>query len=131
MVQDYTISDLSREFEVTTRALRFYEDRGLLSPRREGLNRVYSARDRVHLKMILRGKRLGFSLRETGELLDLYDAPNGELSQLKRFLSKVEEHRRDLRRQRDDIDQVLAEMDALERQCARLLNERGERQGAA
>ena len=131
MGQDYTIGDLSREFQVTTRALRFYEDQGLLQPHREGLNRIYSARDRVHLKMILRGKRLGFSLRETGELLDLYDAPNGELSQLKRFLSKIEEHRRDLRRQRDDVDQVLAEMDALEQQCRRLLEERDARQGAA
>jgi len=131
MGQDYTIGDLSREFQVTTRALRFYEDQGLLKPRREGLNRIYSARDRVHLKMILRGKRLGFSLRETGELLDLYDAPNGELSQLRRFLSKVEEHRRDLRRQRDDVDQVLDEMDALEQQCRKLLEERSARKGAA
>ena len=94
--REYTIGDLAREFNVTTRAIRFYEDEGLLSPRREGQSRVYSARDRVHLKMILRGKRLGFSLRETREILSLYDAPNGEISQLRYFLEKIREHRRDL-----------------------------------
>ncbi|NIM27001.1 MAG: MerR family transcriptional regulator, partial [Gammaproteobacteria bacterium] len=73
----------------TTRTIRHYEDLGLLAPKREGQNRIYTPRDRVHLKLILRGRRLGFSLKEIGELLELYDAPNGEASQLKRFVVKM------------------------------------------
>lgn len=117
----YTISDLAREFGVTTRTIRFYEDRGLLAPAREGQNRVYRARDRVRLKLILRGKRLGFSLREVKELLDLYDAPEGEAGQLRTFIEKIRERRGELQRQREDIDHVLDELDVLEQRCSGLL----------
>lgn len=121
MSQTYSISDLSREFQVTTRTIRHYEDLGLLSPAREGQNRIYSARDRVHLKLILRGRRLGFSLKEIDDLLELYDAPNGEVSQLRRFIGKMRERRDSLLKQREDIDRVLEELDGLERRCGEIL----------
>lgn len=127
MPQTYRIGDLSREFDVTTRTIRFYEDEGMLSPARNGRNRVYAARDRVRLKLILRGKRLGFSLSEVRELLDLYDAPEGEAGQLQTFIGKIAEHRALLVEQRREIDTVLAEMSALERQCRHMLEHHGRR----
>ncbi len=126
MSETFSIGDLSREFEVTTRTIRHYEDLGLLTPSRYGQNRIYSARDRVHLKLILRGRRLGFSLKEIGELLELYDAPNGEASQLKRFIGKMHQRREALLAQREDIDRVLEELDDLEKRCAEILNTREE-----
>ena len=87
MDDSYSIGDLSREFGVTTRTIRFYEDQGLLSPNRNGQNRIYQARDRVRLKLILRGKRLGFSLKEINKLIELYDAPDGEADQLRSFIT--------------------------------------------
>src|SRR5262245_5505604 len=89
----YTISELAREFGVTTRTIRHYEDEGLLSPQREGMNRQFSNRDRVRLKLALRGKRLGFSLAEIRELFDLYDLAHDEKRQLQEFLSKLERRR--------------------------------------
>lgn len=124
MGEAYSIGELSREFDVTPRAMRFYEDEGLLSPTRNGRNRVYSARDRVHLRLILRGKRLGFSLSEIREMLSMYDAPNGEASQLRYFIEKIKGRRTVLLEQREDIDIVLGEMDALETQCNNILAER-------
>ena len=122
----YSIGDLSREFGVTTRAIRFYEDQGLLSPTRNGQNRIYRPRDRVRLKLILRGKRLGFPLKEIRELIELYDAPEGEAGQLRTFIEKIRARRRDLLAQREDIEHVLGELDSLERRCAELLEaERG------
>ena len=126
MNETFSISDLSREFEVTTRTIRHYEDLGLLAPSRTGQNRIYSARDRVHLKLILRGRRLGFSLKEIGELLQLYDAPNGEVSQLTLFIGKMRERRETLLEQREDIDRVLEELDDLEKRCAEMLEARDE-----
>jgi len=117
----WTIGDLAREFGVTTRAIRFYEAEGLLAPWRERGNRVYGARDRVRLKLVLRGKRLGFSLGEIRDLLALYDAPQGERAQLRHFIERMRERRQDLLRQRADIDQVLGELDALEARCEALL----------
>jgi DNA-binding transcriptional MerR regulator len=121
----YSIGALAREFEVTPRTIRFYEDRGLLAPQRTGQARVYSARDRTRLKLILRGKRLGFSLREIGDILDLYDAPDGEASQLRHFIHKIRERREALLRQRDDLMAVLHELDAIEAQCTRLVGQSG------
>ncbi|ROR32429.1 MerR family transcriptional regulator [Inmirania thermothiophila] len=122
----YTITELAREFDVTTRAIRFYEDQGLLKPERRGRNRVYSKRDRVRLKLILRGKRLGFTLQETRELFDLYDsAPSGELAQMRYFLRKIRERRAILLQQRQDIEVVLSELDAIEKQCRQRLAEMG------
>ena len=121
MQERYSIGELSREFQITTRAIRFYEDAGLLAPTRNGKHRVYKPRDRTRLKLILRGKRLGFALSEVSELLDLYDGPEGESAQLERFIAKITEHRSVLLSQRREIDTVLAEMDALAQQCQTLL----------
>ncbi len=117
----YTIGELAQEFEVTTRAIRFYEDQGLLSPARNGQARVYSVRDRVRLKLVLRGKRLGFSLGEIGGMLDLYDADPSEVGQLQYFISKLDERRAQLNQQQQDIQVTLKELDDIEAQCKALL----------
>jgi DNA-binding transcriptional MerR regulator len=117
----YTIGELAQEFDVTTRAIRFYEDQGLLSPTRNGQARIYSARDRVRLKLVLRGKRLGFSLGEVGEMLDLYDADPSEIGQLQYFVSKLDERRAQLNQQQQDIQVTLKELDDIEAQCKALL----------
>jgi DNA-binding transcriptional MerR regulator len=113
----FTITDLAREFDVTTRTIRFYEDEGLLSPERHGQARVYAPRDRVRLRLILRGKRLGFSLSEIKEIFDLYDSAPGEAGQLRHFLAKIAERRRQLGQQREDIEVTLAELDTVEARC--------------
>ena len=123
MATVFTIAELSKEFGVTHRAIRFYEDQGLLSPEREGQSRRYQSRDRVRLKLIARGKRLGFSLREIAEMIDLYDAPEGEVGQLEHFIQKMRERRSELLRQRTDIDHVLTELDQLEERCKTILND--------
>jgi DNA-binding transcriptional MerR regulator len=99
----WTISELAREFKVTARALRFYEDKGLLSPKRDGMNRVYSARDRGRLQLILRGKRVGFPLAEIKEILDLYDINDGERQQMRLAARKFRARLAILQAQRDDI----------------------------
>ena len=121
MSDSFSIGDLSREFGVTTRTIRFYEDRGLLSPTRNGQNRIYQARDRVRLKLILRGKRLGFSLKEINKLIALYDAPEGEAGQLRSFIEKIRARRSELLVQKEDIEHVMDELDSLEQRCADLL----------
>jgi len=126
----YTITELSREFDITPRAIRFYEDQGLLAPKREGSNglrRVYSPRDRTRLKLTLRGKRLGFTLSEIRTLLDLYDSPTGTVSQLHAFLDTIAAHRKVLERQREDLDATLAELDQYERQGRALLSSSAEK----
>ena len=115
--EQFSISELSREFDVTTRAIRFYEDEGLLEPHRQGRQRVYSSRDRVRLKLILRGKRLGFSLSEIGDIIDMYDSEPGEVGQLQYFIEKISVRRKTLKQQRDDIDVTLKELDSIEKQC--------------
>ncbi|WNW12178.1 MerR family DNA-binding transcriptional regulator [Pseudomonas sp. DTU_2021_1001937_2_SI_NGA_ILE_001] len=119
----YGISDLASEFAVTTRTIRFYEEQGLLKPRRKGQERVYSARDRVTLKLILRGKRIGFSLVECKELIDMYDPRSGNRKQLKRFLEKIEERRQQLDRQLADIQQMQLELQAAEQRCRTALQD--------
>ena len=121
----YTISDLAREFALTTRTIRFYEDEGLLAPRRSGRSRIYGERERVRIKLILRGKRLGLALSEIRELLDLYEATRSERPQLVKFLQVLAERRAMLRQQQEDIAVVLSEIESLERQCRKRL-----RQGA-
>jgi DNA-binding transcriptional MerR regulator len=103
----YTIRQLCHEFGATPRALRFYEDKGLLFPRRDGLNRLYSGRDRARLSLILRGKRVGFSLIEIGELLDLYDRDESHAAQMVTSLSKFRDQIATLRQQREDIDSAI------------------------
>lgn len=121
----YTISDLAREFALTTRAIRFYEDEGLIAPRRSGRSRIYGERERVRIKLILRGKRLGLSLSEIRELLDLYATAQSERPQLAKFLQVLSERRARLKQQQEDIAIVLAEIDALERQCRKRLRQVG------
>lgn len=119
----YTITELAREFDVTTRAIRFYEDQGLLAPHREGQRRIYSHRDRVRLKLTLRGKRLGFTLSNIRELFDIYDSAKGEEAQIEQYLGLLAQRRAQLVQQREDIEAVLGEIDAFEVQCRRLLQE--------
>ena len=116
-----TISELAKEFALTTRAIRFYEDCGLVSPRRVGSARVYGERERVRIKLILRGKRLGLSLAEIGELLDLYEVARNERAQLSKFLAILGERHGRLLQQKEDIDATLAEIEGLERECRRRL----------
>lgn len=113
----FSIADLAREFDVTTRTIRFYEDEGLIAPARRGQTRIFSARDRVRLKLILRGKRLGFSLDEIREIIDLYDAAPGEEGQLRHFLAKIAERRAALEQQRADIAETLGELAEVEERC--------------
>ena len=108
----WSIRQLCREFAVTPRALRFYEDKGLLSPARRGATRVYSGRDRARLQLILRGKRVGFSLAEIAELLALYDRQDGGAVQMAASLVKFRERVEQLRRQRDDVVKAIAELEA-------------------
>lgn len=121
----YTITELAREFDITPRAIRFYEDQGLLSPKREGAGgrtRVYSGRERTRLKLTLRGKRLGLSLLEIKALVDMYESPKDTTAQLKRFLTVLAQHRETLERQREDLEVTLAEITAHEDECRRLLS---------
>ncbi|GLT24119.1 MerR family transcriptional regulator [Zoogloea oryzae] len=127
----YTIGDLAREFGITPRAIRFYEDEGLLAPVRAGRNRIYNKRHRTRLGLILRGKRLGLSLAEIGELLGMYDGLRDSAPQLRRLLVVLAERRRALEQQREDIAAVLGEIDILERQCAEQLAENPEGAAAA
>lgn len=117
----YTISELAREFDITSRAIRFYEDEGLLNPTRAGRSRVYSRADRTRLKLTLRGKRLGLSLAEIRELIDMYDGVRDSAPQLERFLSVLSVRRAALEQQRIDIEAVLREIEMLEQQCEALL----------
>jgi DNA-binding transcriptional MerR regulator len=120
----YTIAELAREFDITPRAIRFYEDQGLINPRREGVNgriRVYSARERTRLKLTLRGKRLGLSLSEIKSLVDMYESSSDSAAQMKRFLIVLARHREALEQQREDIDVMLAEIALHEQDCKRVL----------
>ena len=123
MTTNYSISDLAKEFDITTRTIRHYENEGLLNPRREGMSRLFSSRDRVRLKLALRGKRLGFSLAEIRELFDLYDAARDEKEQLHEFLAKLERRRKMLEQQREDIEAMMNEITFFESQCRKLLVE--------
>jgi DNA-binding transcriptional MerR regulator len=117
----YSIADLAREFNITPRAIRHYEDQGLLSPMREGMQRIYAKRDRTRLKLALRGKRLGLSLAEIREIIDMYDTAADESPQLLKFLSALTRRKAALEQQREDIEAVLAEINRFERQCQQLL----------
>ncbi len=125
MAQTFSITELAEEFAVTTRTIRYYEDEGLLTPTRQGQRRIYAARDRVRLKLIMRGKRLGFSLAEIKEMVNIYDADPSEVAQLKLFLTKISERRAVLVQQREDIDSILGELDRLEETSRGLLDQKG------
>src|SRR5689334_1783890 len=119
----YTISELAKEFDLTTRAIRFYEDCGLLSPQRSGRKRIYTSRDRTRLKLTLRGKRLGLTLAEVKELVDMYESPRDTGPQLKKFLVVLATHREQLEQQLADLQATLAEVREQEREARRLLAE--------
>ena len=117
----WTISELAREFDVTPRTIRFYEDQGIVSPAREGRNRILGPRDRTRLKLALRGKRLGLQLSEILTLIDMYDGPGDTEVQLRQYLAVLAQHRATLEQQRRDIEDTLQEIAVQERQCHDLL----------
>jgi DNA-binding transcriptional MerR regulator len=119
----FTITELAQEFDITPRAIRFYEDVGLLTPARAGRNRVYTHRDRTRLKLTLRGKRLGLSLQEVKQLVDMYESPADTTQQLQAFLEVLQAHRQQLEQQRDDLEVTLTEIGQHEERCRRLLAE--------
>ncbi len=117
----FTITELAQEFDITPRAIRFYEDVGLLEPTRPGRNRVYTQRDRTRLKLTLRGKRLGLSLQEIKQLVDMYDSGTDERPQLEAFLGVLANHRQQLEQQLEDIQVTLGEMGEHGARCGHLL----------
>ncbi|MFG6412921.1 MerR family DNA-binding transcriptional regulator [Roseateles sp. DC23W] len=121
--QTFTITQLAAEFDITPRAIRFYEEAGLLQPGRHGRNRVYGPRDRTRLKLTLRGKRLGLALQEIKQLVDMYDSQASAAPQLRAFLATLARHREQLEQQRDDIEITLAEIQQHEKRCRALLAE--------
>ena len=121
----YSIAELAREYAITARTIRFYEDEGLIKPRRQGLTRLYSAGDRARLGWILRGKRLGFSLAEIKELLDLYQVDRTGLQQMRELLRRSRLHIEDLQRRRRDLDAHIQEFKEVETQVAAELKKRG------
>jgi DNA-binding transcriptional MerR regulator len=125
----WTISELAHEFSITPRTLRFYEDQGIVSPGRDGRNRVYGPRDRTRLKLALRGKRLGLQLSEIVSLIDMYDGPGDSTAQLRHYMEVLEKHRNILEQQRKDLDETLAEIRRQQQDCEALLLQRQKRQG--
>lgn len=115
--EQFSIRDLANEFDITTRTIRFYEDKGLISPIREGQRRIYDKGDRARLKLIMRGKRLGFSLDEIIQLVSLYETPEDTLPQLEKYLATLQEHKELLLKQRADIDKTLTELESAEAEC--------------
>lgn len=122
--ETWTISELASEFSITPRTIRFYEDQGIVSPRRDGLTRIYHSRDRTRLKLALRGKRLGLPLAEILSLIDMYDGPGDTTAQLLHYMDVLSEHRRVLEQQRQDLEQTLSEIDAQHAHCETLLAKR-------
>jgi DNA-binding transcriptional MerR regulator len=131
MEQTFSISDLAREFDITPRTIRHYEAEGLIAPDRDGQRRIYSGRDRVRLALVLRGKRLGFSLAEAKEIIDLYAAPQGEAVQLRTMLEKLDEKREMLEDKRLDLDAAISNMDKYAARCRERLVELETRREAA
>ncbi len=123
MAETYGIAQLAREFGVTARTIRHYEDEGLIAPLRDGQRRVYRPRDRTRLRLILRGRRLGFALAEVREIVDLYDAAPGEAGQLERLLAKIAGRRAELEAKRADIEATLADLEIVARNCHKRLRE--------
>jgi len=129
MSTDYTIGDLAREFAITTRTIRHYEEQGLLHPQRKGAARIFSSRDRGRLKLALRAKRVGFPLNEIRELFELFDMGRSKVEQLPQFLDRLERRRAILERQREDVTVMLDEIAFFSAQCRRsLAGERSETQ---
>ncbi len=121
----YSITELTREFGISTRTLRFYEDEGLIHPERRGRTRLYRNADRVLIQEILRGRRIGFTVSEIREIVQVYKEPPGEVGQLKLLMKKVEEKRAELRMKRKDIEDTLVELDNVEEACLTRMAEIG------
>ena len=117
----FSITDLAREMDITTRTIRFYEDKGLLRPTRRGTQRIYSKVDRTRLKLVLRGKRLGWQLDDIREMIEMYDTPGGERKQLEVMLERIAQSRMTLLQQREDIELALREFDEIEKRCQQQL----------
>jgi len=124
MPDTYRISDLAKEFDVTTRTIRHYEEEGLLSPQRRGQTRIFSKSDRTRLKLILRGRRLGLSLDEAGQIVNMYTPGSDNIEQLQALINKIEEHRDKLYQQRRDIEMMLKDLSEVERICLRAIKEK-------
>jgi DNA-binding transcriptional MerR regulator len=121
----YSITELTREFDISTRTLRFYEDEGLIHPERRGRTRLYRQADRHLIAQILRGRRIGFTIAEIREIIQVYKEPPGEIGQLKLLMRKVDDKRDDLRQKRRDIDETITELDSIEESCLNRLAEIG------
>jgi len=121
METTYTIRDLASEFGVTTRTIRFYEEKGLLEPLREGQRRLYGTADRTKLRLILRGRRLGLSLDESAEIILMYGSPGNNRKQLEALLNKIKNRRQELKERRRELNAMLREMDQAEKKCATVL----------
>ncbi|MGK0500084.1 MAG: DNA-binding transcriptional MerR regulator [Oceanicoccus sp.] len=117
----FNISELAQEFDITTRTIRFYEEKGLLSPNRNGSNRVYSAGDRVKLKLILRGKRLGFTLQESRDIIAMYDPGHGNTDQLQTLIGTIRDKRKQLEQQLHDIEAMMLDLRDSEEKCLQAL----------
>jgi DNA-binding transcriptional MerR regulator len=122
----YSISQLSKEFEITTRTIRHYEDLGLLAPARRGQTRVYKAADRIRLKLILRGKRLGLSLDDSREIIDMYEPGKTNIDQLRKLIDAIQLQRRKLNQQLDDISKLLQDLNKAETECLEALKSNGQ-----
>ena len=123
---DYSISQLSKEFEITTRTIRHYEDLGLLAPARRGQTRVYSPADRIRLKLILRGKRLGLSLDDSREIIDMYEPGKTNVDQLRKLIDAIQLQRHKLNQQLDDISKLLQDLNKAETDCVEALKSNGQ-----
>jgi DNA-binding transcriptional MerR regulator len=121
-IATYSISDLAGEFDVTTRTIRFYEEKGLLKPRREGTRRIYGPADRTRLRLILRGKRLGLSLDESAEIIGLYGSPGNNRRQLELLIEKIGQRREVLQSQQRDLEAMLRELADAESKCREALD---------
>ena len=119
----YSIRDLASEFDVTTRTIRYYEEKGLLSPDREGAQRIYSPADRTKLKLILRGKRLGLSLDESADIVMMYGSPEKNRRQLEKLIERIRVKRKELMRQKDDLESLLDDLQTVEEKCRVELDE--------
>ncbi len=117
MKKTYSISDLANEFGITTRTIRFYEEKGYLKPKRNGTRRIYSSPDRTSLRLILRGKRLGLSLEETAEMIGMYGSPRGNRKQLETFILRINEKRTELERKQSDLQVMINDLQSVEDKC--------------
>ena len=127
VTKTYSIRDLASEFGITTRTIRFYEEKGYLNPKREGTRRVYSAPDRTSLRLILRGKRLGLTLDETAELIKMYGSPGGNRNQLEKFIVRISEKRAELEHKQKDLKVMMNDLQSVEDKCYVALAQYGKR----